>query len=118
MIPVLNSAANVTAYIQRRSEGSGWGGIVTWDVIEAQRGRVHALSGTERLQAQSVERDSTHRVYLDATNAAEDDRVVIEDGPYRGVYLIRFVDYREAPGMKFYQVDINYLGARQEDLPS
>lgn len=112
MIPVL-TAANVTAYVTRPTTTDGWGGETTWGTVETVTGRIHALSGTERIQAQAIDRDSTHRLYVDTTAATEADRVIITDGRYGGEYLIRFVDYRSAPGMSFYQIDLQYAGAIQ-----
>ena len=113
MIPVISSAANVTGYIQGSVTAPGWGGEATWATVETGRGRMHALSGTERVQAQAIERDSTHRLYLDATEATEANRVIVIDGPYEGEYLVRFVDYRSAPGTNFYQIDLQFIGALQ-----
>jgi SPP1 family predicted phage head-tail adaptor len=90
-----------------------WGQQVQWNPVETQRGRIHALRGGEREQAQAIGRDSTHRMYVFDTDMQQDDRVYIERRPYEGTYLVRFVDARSTGSWGFKQIDLQYLDIHQ-----
>ena len=105
---------NVDASIIEIVQEAGFDTNEKWSVVESTRGRFEALSGDEQVTAQRLERRSTHRLYVDRTAADSDKRVVVNDGDYAGVYLVRFVDRPSGGSIKYARIDMEYIGTLQD----
>lgn len=105
---------NVTVTVERKTREASFDETEQWSDVETITGRIWSLSGTEIATYAAVDKTASHRLYTLRTTASESDRMRVDDGPYAGLYLIRFVDAKIAPGMSHYQVDLFYHSALQE----
>lgn len=107
---------NTIYYLGRKTQEGGFEQSETWELIESDTARIWSLSGTETGRHGAIDRESTHRMATGRTVATEADRIWIEDDPYRGLYLVLFVDHKVAPALRFVQLDVKYLGALQPEF--
>lgn len=104
---------NATVTVERRTREASFDETEQWSDVETVTGRMWSLSGTQVAAYAAVDKTATHRLYTSRTTATEADRARVDAGPYAGLYLIRFVDAKVAPGMSHYQVDLFYHSALQ-----
>ena len=108
-------ASNTTAIVIEKVSEAGFDSDEQWAAVEVLRGRIEALSGSEQVTAQQLERQSTHRLYVKRTSADSDMRVIIDGGDYAGLYLVRFVDRPKGGGLAYARIDLEYIEALQDD---
>jgi hypothetical protein len=60
---IASTEANATVVFYTVTEAAGWDGAETVTVTGTYTGRIVTLSDTERISAQTLERNSTHRFY-------------------------------------------------------
>ena len=105
---------NVDASIIEIVQEAGFDTNEKWSEVESKRGRFEALSGDEQVTAQRLERRSTHRLYVERTVADNDNRVVVNEGDYAGLYLVRFVDRPKGGSLGYARIDLEYIGTVQD----
>ena len=107
-------ASNTTAIVIEKVSEAGFDSDEQWAAVEVSRGRIESLSGSEQVTAQQLERRSTHRLYVERTVADNDNRVVVNEGDYAGLYLVRFVDRPSGGPIKYARIDLEYIGTLQD----
>lgn len=104
---------NAYYYLLRETEGSEWGEESSWAIVDEGSARIESQSGGEQVAANQLGRNSTHRLYVEVFDGEDDDRIAIENGDYKGVYLVRYIDVQKAGRMRFVQIDVEYISALQ-----
>ena len=107
-------AVNTAAVVIEKVSEAGFDSDEQWAAVESLRGRIEAMSGSEQVTAQKLERRSTHRLYVNRTVADSDNRVVVNDGDYAGLYLVRFVDRPSGGSLTYARIDLEYIGTVQD----
>lgn len=107
-------ASNTTAIVIEKVSEAGFDSDEQWAAVEGLRGRIEALSGGEQVTAQQLERRSTHRLYVKRTAADSDMRVIIDDGDYAGLYLVRFVDRPKGGSLQYARIDLEFIESLQD----
>jgi hypothetical protein len=107
---IATTEANATVVFYTVTEAAGWDGAETVTVVGTYTGRITTLSDNERISAQTLERNSTHRFYAEDMTAITADRAAILSGDYAGDYRVRATQLQRAGGIAYQQADLEYYG--------
>ncbi|MFW6214136.1 MAG: hypothetical protein ACOC8L_14675 [Spirochaetota bacterium] len=107
---IASTEANATVRFYTVTETSGWDGAKTVTVTGTHTGRITTLSDNERISAQTLERNSTHRFYTEDMDVITADRAAILSGDYAGDYRVRATQLRRGGGIAYQQADLEYFG--------
>lgn len=112
---IASAEANATAIFYELQESGGWDAGTELVVRGVYRGRLQTLSDTERVNAQTLERNSTHRFYTESLTPMDGDRVYVL-GQYDGDYKLRTHDIMRAGGIAYQTAEIERGELVQMDL--